>query len=54
MDNFLQLAEDRFSVRKFIEKQLRVEDLARILKAGEIAPTAKNVQPQKIDRKSVV
>ena len=48
MDNFLQLAEDRFSVRKFIEKQLRVEDLARILKAGEIAPTAKNVQPQKI------
>ena len=40
MDNFLQLAEDRFSVRKFIDKQLRVEDLARILKAGEIAPTA--------------
>lgn len=48
MDNFLQLAEDRYSVRKFLDKPLRTEDLSRILEAAKLAPTAKNLQPQKI------
>lgn len=48
MDNFLQLAEDRYSVRKFLDKPLRTEDLSRILEAARLAPTAKNLQPQKI------
>ena len=48
MDDFTTLAAERFSVRKYLNKQLRTEDLERILKAGQLAPTAKNLQPQKI------
>lgn len=48
MDNFLELAKDRYSVRKFLDKPLRTEDLSRILEAADVAPTAKNNQPQKI------
>lgn len=48
MDNFLQLAEERYSVRKFLDKPLRTEDLSRILEAAKLAPTAKNQQPQRI------
>ena len=47
MDDFTTLAAERFSVRKYLNKQLRTEDLERILKAGQLAPTAKNLQPQK-------
>lgn len=48
MDNFLQLAKERFSVRKYLDKPLRTEDLTKILEAAKLAPTAKNLQPQKI------
>ncbi len=45
---FLQLAKERYSVRKFLEKPVESEKLQRILKAGYLAPTACNKQPQKI------
>lgn len=46
--NFSQLAADRYSVRKFKDKNIEHEKLALILKAGQIAPTAANLQPQRI------
>ncbi len=46
--NFLRLAEDRYSVRKFQNKPITQEDLNQILKAGHLAPTACNRQPQRI------
>lgn len=45
---FKELADKRFTVRKFIEKAVEKEKLNIILEAGNIAPTAKNQQPQKI------
>ena len=46
--DFLQLAAQRYSVRKFQEKKLPREALESILKAGMLAPTAHNNQPQRI------
>lgn len=46
--DFLKLAKDRWSVRKFCEEPIRKEELAQILEAGKYAPTAVNYQPQKI------
>ena len=46
--DFLQLAAQRYSVRKFQEKKLPREVLESILKAGMLAPTAHNNQPQRI------
>jgi len=48
MTNFLELAKDRYSVRKFTDKQVEQEKLNIILEAGNVAPTAVNYQPQKI------
>lgn len=48
MDNFLKLAEERYSVRKFSQKEISQEDLDKILRAGQVAPTAANFQPQRI------
>ena len=45
---FLKLAADRYSVRKFDPKPVEDEVLAKVLKAGHLAPTAVNFQPQKI------
>ncbi len=45
---FLQLAKDRYSVRKFSDKPVGKDKLALILEAGRIAPTACNNQPQRI------
>lgn len=45
---FMDLAEKRFSVRKFSDKPVEKEKLDKILEAGNIAPTAKNLQPQRI------
>ena len=51
--DFLQLAKERYSVRKFSSKEIEVEKISAIIEAGRIAPTAKNNQPQKIyDAKS--
>ena len=46
--DFLKLAKERYSVRKFSEKPVEPEVLAKILRAGHLAPTACNRQPQRI------
>ena len=46
--DFLKLAEERYSVRSFTDKAVTQEDLDKILKAGHLAPTACNFQPQRI------
>lgn len=45
---FQALAAARYSVRKFLPKPVEDEVLAQILRAGQLAPTACNNQPQKI------
>lgn len=46
--DFLQLAARRYSVRKFEERPVERETIRAILRAGMLAPTAKNLQPQRI------
>lgn len=46
--NFIDLAKERYSVRNFDTKKIEQEKLDLILKAGQLAPTAVNYQPQKI------
>lgn len=46
--SFLALAAARYSVRKFRDEPVRQEDIDRILKAGHLAPTGCNRQPQRI------
>lgn len=48
MGDFLELARERWSVRSFSSRQVEPEKLDLILKAGQLAPTAVNYQPQKI------
>ena len=43
--NFLQLAKNRFSVRKYKPNPVQEEDLLYVLEAGRIAPSAVNYQP---------
>lgn len=45
---FLKLAEERYSVRKFSQEPVTGDDIDKILKAGHVAPTACNYQPQRI------
>lgn len=46
--DFIKLASDRYSVRKFTDKPLEKEVIEKILEAGHIAPTGCNYQPQRI------
>ncbi|MCE1247834.1 MAG: nitroreductase family protein [Firmicutes bacterium] len=46
--DFLDLAKERYSVRKFSGKKVEKEKLDKILEAGRLAPTAVNFQPQRI------
>lgn len=46
--DFLKLAADRYSVRKYAAKAVEEEKIAAILEAANLAPTACNYQPQKI------
>lgn len=46
--DFLELAESRFSVREFSNKKVEKEIVDKILKAGQLAPTACNSQPQQV------
>lgn len=46
--DFLELAKQRYSVRKFSSKKVEQEKLDKILEAGRAAPTACNFQPQRI------
>lgn len=46
--DFLELSKARFSVRSFSERPVELEKLHSILEAGQVSPTACNLQPQKI------
>lgn len=46
--NFTELAESRYSVRKFSPRPVEQEKLEAILQAGRAAPTACNLQPQRV------
>lgn len=46
--DFLQLAKQRCTTRGFADKPVPGPDLARILEAGRVAPSACNKQPQRI------
>jgi nitroreductase len=48
MKTFLELAQERYSVRKFKNQPIEPEKLALVLEAGRFAPTACNNQPQRI------
>ena len=48
MKDFLQLANDRYSVRSFAEREVEQEKIDKIINAGMKAPTAVNYQPFKI------
>ena len=45
---FEDIIRKRTSVRKFSDTKLESEKLDKILEAGRVAPTAKNIQPIKI------
>lgn len=46
--DFIKLAEQRFSVRQFKPDPIEAEKMELILKAGKLAPTACNMQPQRV------
>ena len=48
MNDFLELACERYSVRKYSEKPIEDEKLEKILKAAQVAPTGNNFQPQRV------
>lgn len=46
--DFERLAAERFSARKFSDRPVEKEKLMKILEVGRLAPTAKNLQSQRI------
>lgn len=46
--DFLQLAKARYSVRNFKPDEVEEDKLQAILQAGRVAPTAANLQPQRV------
>lgn len=46
--DFLNLVNNRYSVRKFSNQRVEPEKVDLILEAGRLAPTAANYQPQRI------
>ena len=46
--NFLELAEKRYSVRDYADKNVEEEKLKKILAAAHAAPTAANLQPVRL------
>ena len=48
MKKFLELAKARHSVRAFNSQKIEQSKLNQILEAGRVAPTACNIQPQRI------
>jgi nitroreductase len=45
MEDFLTLAKERFSVRKYQNKAIEPEKMEKIMEAAKVAPTAANLQP---------
>ena len=48
MSDFMTLAAERYSVRKFRDEPVAQEAIDKILRAGHLAPTGCNYQPQRI------
>ncbi|MDE5540118.1 MAG: nitroreductase family protein [Bacilli bacterium] len=46
--DFETVIRDRTATRKFKNTKVEIEKINKILEAGRLAPTAKNLQPQKI------
>jgi nitroreductase len=46
--SFYDCINERFSCRNFKEDKISTENVEEILKAANLAPTAKNIQPQRI------
>lgn len=46
--SFLELANERYSVRSYADRPVEQEKINLLLKAAQLAPTAVNYQPQKI------
>ncbi|MDO4521905.1 MAG: nitroreductase family protein [Eubacteriales bacterium] len=46
--DFLKLAKERYSCKKYDGRPVEREQLQQILEAGRLAPTAKNLQEQRI------
>ena len=46
--SFLDLAKRRYSVRSYTQQKVEKEKLEYIIEAGRIAPTACNIQPQRL------
>ena len=45
---FKEIVKNRYSCKKFVNKEVEESKLTAILEAGRLAPTAKNLQEQKI------
>ncbi len=48
MNNFLDLAKERYSVRQYKDQEVENGKIEKILEAAKAAPTACNYQPEKI------
>ena len=46
--DFLELAKERYSVRKMTPEKIKQEDLDKILEAARLSPTAKNLQRERL------
>ena len=46
--DFLELAKERYSVRKMKPEKIKQEDLNKILEAARLSPTAKNLQRERL------
>ena len=46
--DFLELAKERYSVRKMKSEKIKQEDLNKILEAARLSPTAKNLQRERL------
>lgn len=46
--DFIELCKTRYSVRSYTSRKVEDDKLNAILEAGKLAPTAANLQPQKI------
>lgn len=46
--DFLELAKERYSVRRMSPEKVKQEDLDKILEAARLSPTAKNMQRERL------
>ena len=46
--DFEKLCAERYSLRKYADRPVEAEKLEKVLEAGHNAPTAHNLQPQRI------